>query len=678
LKNAILRRYLIAFGITGKGERCGSGYEGASQVMHVFKNKHKAVSFTDTTIEDLFWSARLNANREKTLLHIYETFVREGRFDIYKTRPAASCKPGYKYYWESEVAKWIEGASYVLAAGYDARLDSILDEVIGMVTSVQQPDGYLNAFFTVIKPGDRWKNLFIYHELYNAGALIEAAVAHYGATGKTSLLDPVCRYVDHIDSVFGREPGKKCGYPGHPGIELALVRLLRLTGKKKYLALALYFVDERGRQPNYFSLEDECDGSDKNWVRSLVRYYRWTNRCVYEYNQSHMPVYEQKDAVGHAVRAMYLYSGIADLAYELDNEALISVCRDLWKSVCTKKMYITGGVGSEYLTEGFGPDYYLPDGDAYCETCSAIGLVFWNYRMLLCECDSRYSDVIETALYNVIAAGVSIDGTKFFYRNVLASSGEHVRSSSFECSCCPPNILRLFASLGQYIYSICEDEIAVHLYIQGTAKFSIGKENIKLKQITDYPWDGKVALFFKADKPCKFKLKLRVPGWCRRAEFFVNGEPVPEGDNTVPYRSFTDKGYKVIEREWRCGDRVDINFFMPIEKVYAHSRITSGTGRIALQKGPVVYCVEQVDNQVDFHRISIRSDSKPESNFVKDMLGGIHVIHAEGELIIDGQWGEKLYSPLLPDKIPYKITAVPYCVWANRMNGWMTVWVRYV
>ena len=621
--------------------------------------KHKPVPFTDTAIEDGFWSPRLKTNRERTLPHIYKTFTECGRFDVYKPGPPSSCKTTYKYYWESEIAKWVEGASYALAACYDAGLDSLLDEVIGLITSVQQPDGYLNAYFTIVIPGGRWNDLFTFHELFNAGALIEAAAAHYLATGKTSLLDPVCRYANHIDAMFGREPGKKRGYCGHPGIELALVRLYRVTGNKKYLDLAWYFIDERGRQPHYFDLEGKFSESDKNWIKRLTGYYRSNNRCIYEYNQSHIPLYEQKEAVGHAVRAAYLYTAAADLAYELDDLRLFSACRELWDSVCTRKMYITGGVGSEYLIEGFGGDYDLPDREAYCETCASVGLVFWNYRMLLADCNSLYSDVIERALYNVVAASISLDGTSFFYRNVLVSSGEHARSRSFECSCCPPNILRLFASLGQYIYSGDGNEIAVHLYIQGSARIDAGGENIVLKQETDYPWDGKVAISLQMDKPHKFRLKLRIPGWCRKAGFFVNEEPAGGKEGADLHGLHVQKGYAVLEGEWNCGDRVDVRFYMPVEKVYAHSRVSGYAGRVALQKGPVLYCIEENDNPVEMHRISICENSGTEVCFEKDVLGGINVIR---------------FAP--PDRSPFKITAIPYCVWGNRRTGWMTVWIR--
>lgn len=417
-------------------------------------NRYTPIPFINVSIEDIFWEPRQRANREHTIPIEYQQCRDTGRIDAFRLSWKPGMKPVPHIFWDSDIAKWIEAASYSLANHPDPQLDALLDEVISLITFAQQPDGYLNTHFTVVEPEKRWTNLRDQHELYCAGHMIEAGVAHYQGTGKHTLLDVVCRYADHIASIFGTQPGQKRGYPGHEEIELALVKLYHVTGEKRYLDLSQYFIDERGKQPYYYDLEAVARGDDPKayWAKT------------YAYMQAHIPVRRQNEVVGHAVRAMYLYSAMADLANETGDNSLLEACRTLWQDVCLRKMYITGGIGPSRLNEGFTNPYDLPNETAYAETCAAVGLVFWNQRMLQFDCDSRYADIMERALYNGVISGVSLSGELFFYENPLASLGNYHREPWFDCACCPPNIARRLASLGHYIYSQKDDEAVAPLY----------------------------------------------------------------------------------------------------------------------------------------------------------------------------------------------------------------------
>ncbi|MBO0794578.1 MAG: glycoside hydrolase family 127 protein, partial [Ktedonobacteraceae bacterium] len=438
------------------------------------------IAHSAVVIEDTFWAPRLRTLRERTLFHIYEQMKQLGYFDMYKY----DWKPGMRLtpyvFWESDITKWLEAASYSLATHPDPKLEALVDEAIAYLGSIQQPDGYLNFWFTKIEPEKRWTNLRDWHELYCAGHLIEGAVAHFQATGKRTLLDIACRYADLIDSLFGREGGKQRGYCGHEEIELALIKLYKATGEARYLNLARYFIEERGQRPHYFDIEARVRGEDPGefWART------------YEYNQSHVPVREQTEVVGHAVRAMYLYCALADLARELGDESWLRICERFWQHLIPKRTYITGGIGPSRDNEGFTEDYDLPNNTAYAETCAAIGLVLWNHRLLQLDTDRRYADILERTLYNGILSGLALNGEAFYYENPLESQGHHHREPWFRCACCPPNISRLLASLGQYVYSVNDTEIAVHLYMQSTSTLPVGAQQVMLRQETAYPWDG--------------------------------------------------------------------------------------------------------------------------------------------------------------------------------------------
>jgi DUF1680 family protein len=624
----------------------------------IMLNKYTPLPFTVVSIEDEFWAPRLRINREHTIPIEYQQCRDTGRIDAFRLNWKPGMEPVPHIFWDSDVAKWIEAASYSLATHPDPELEASLDKVIALISSAQGPDGYLNTHFTVVEPGKRWTNLRDRHELYCAGHLIEAAVAYFQATGKRALLDTICRYTDHIDQVFGPKPGQKHGYPGHEEIELALVKLYHVTGERRYLELSQYFVDERGRQPHYFDIEAEARGEDPQrfWAKS------------YAYMQAHIPVREQREVVGHAVRAMYLYSAMVDLAGETGDRSLLTTCEGLWLSLCTRNMYITGGIGPSGHNEGFTSNYDLPNETAYAETCAAVGLIFWNHRLLQLECDSRYADVMERVLYNGVLSGVSLDGERFFYENPLASLGQHHRQPWFDCACCPPNLARLLASLGQYVYAQNNSEIVVHLYVQGNGQFQIAGQKVRLRQETRYPWEGSVTMQLKMEQPLSFGLKLRIPGWCHTEHLSVNGEPME-----IP--SQLERGYVRLERIWRPGDQIKLELAMPVEYSYAHPDVRQDTGQIALQRGPIVYCLEEVDHTVPLQRIILSRETQLSSNFEANLLGGVTTIKGEALAADASDWNQTLYRAKSPILKPCLLTAIPYYAWDNRQPGQMRVWL---
>ncbi len=617
------------------------------------------VPWKAVTIDDPFWTPHLQANRENTLPHIYQLCQETGRIDNFRLNWKPGMEPVPHIFWDSDVAKWLEAASYSLATHPDPALEAQVDDVIHLLVGAQQPDGYLNTHFTVVEPEKRWTNLRDWHELYCAGHLIEAAVAHFQATAKRVLLDVMCRYADYIDTVFGTAPGKKRGYPGHEEIELALVKLYRVTGEERYLQLSEYFVNERGHQPHYFDIEASLRGENP------AAFHHKT----YEYSQSHLPVREQHEAVGHAVRAMYLYSAMADLARELHDQSLFDADQRLWDHLCTTRLYITGGLGPSQHNEGFIRDYDLPNEMAYAETCAAIGFVFWNHRMLQLDCSARYADMLERALYNGVLSGVSLDGHTFFYENPLASLGSHHRQKWFQVACCPPNMARLLASLGQYIYAVNETDLVVHLYIQSTAQMPVGGRVVTVRQETTYPWNGTITLRLGMDESSTFGLRLRIPGWCRNAQITVNGE-------AFDLASHLEGGYVRVERVWQADDTVELELAMPVERMYAHPEVRQDAGCVVLQRGPLVYCLEGADNNVPLHRIIVPRAVELASNFEADILGGVTVIHSKVPVEDDADWAGSLYRSQPASVQSGAITAIPYYAWDNRQPGEMRVWLR--
>jgi DUF1680 family protein len=620
--------------------------------------RSSAVAHTATRFQGGFWGSRLQALREQTLPAIYQQMQQAGHFTAFRQDWHAGMHPIPYLFWESDISKWIEATSYSLAIQADAGLEALVDEAIAFLLTLQQPDGYLNLWFTQVEPEKRWSNLRDYHELYCAGHLIEAAVAHFQATGKRVLLDAVCRYVDYIDATFGEEEGKRHGYCGHEEIELALIKLYHATEEPRYLRLSRYFIEERGKHPpHYFDVEAK--------ERGELPTEFWAS--TYEYNQSHVPVREQHEIVGHAVRAMYLFSAVADLARELNDESLYETCEDIWNHLSSKRLYITGGLGSSEGNEGFTADYDLPNSSAYAETCAAIGLVMWSQRLLQLDADHRYGDVLEQALYNGVLSGISLDGTSFFYVNPLESHGKHHRQAWYKCACCPPNISRLLLSLGNYLYGVTETDILVHLYAQCTSTLMVGSHKVIVHQETNYPWEGVVRFELEMDEPVEFGLHLRVPGWCHNVRLML-------GEEEIPFQ--LRKGYASVTRTWQTGDSVVLSLDMPVERIYPHPAMSENAGCVALRSGPLLYCLETSDNPLPLYQICIPANASFEKQFVADLLGGIVVLSSEVRVLDAADWGNELYRSEPPALKPYRLTAIPYYAWDHREAGEMKVWLR--
>ena len=621
--------------------------------------QRKPLPFTQIQIRDAFWAPRQAANREQGLDAVYQQLESTGRLKAYDLDwTPGSDQPEPHVFWDSDVAKWLEGACASLITHPDDALRARVDQVVSRILSAQGKDGYLNPHFTVVEPKARWTNLRDKHELYCAGHLIEAAIAHHRATDEPHFLNGIRHYADLIDHTFGPGEGQRHGYPGHQELELALIKLYRHTGENRYLDLARYFIDERGQPPHFFDIEARQRGEDPAdyWAKT------------HAYTQSHLPVREQQEIVGHAVRGMYLYSAMADLAAELNDPTLVKSLQTLWKDLTNHKLYLTGGIGPSQANEGFTTRYDLPNREAYAETCAAIGLIFWASRMLHLDLDSRYADVMEHALYNGMLSGVSLSGDRFFYENPLASDGCHHRQPFYACSCCPPNLNRLLPVIGEFIYSINKDEIATHLYIQSEAKVEIKEQEITLTQETDYPWDGLVCLTVNSPSPLTFTLLLRHPGWCGEARVYLNG-------SQIDFQKHLRHGYIALTQEWQQGDEVRIQWAMPVSQVYAHPDVRANTGRVALMRGPLVYCLEAADQTVPVRDIRLPRRATFETRYEPDLLQGVVSIRCQAKTLNRKQWGGMLYRDTPPDLLDIPLKAIPYYVWDNRQPGEMRVWI---
>jgi uncharacterized protein len=595
-----------------------------SSVALADEPKHRklsAVPFTDVKFQDVFWTPRLETNRDKSLPHNFQWCEQTGRIDNFVNAAKKEGKFKGIFFNDSDVYKVLEGASYSLAAHPDPALDKTVDDVVAKIAAAQQPDGYLNTYFTLAEPTKRWADLAGKHELYCAGHMIEAAVAHYRATGKRTFLDVAIRFADCIDKTFG--PAERHGLCGHEEIELALVKLYQATGQQKYLDLAKFFVEMRGNK-------DARGG--KTWG---------------EYCQDHKPVREQSEIVGHAVRAMYLYAGVADVAAYTGDQPLIDAMSRLWKDVVERKMYITGGIGARHEGEAFGAAYELPNQSAYCETCASIGLALWAHRLNLMHADAQYADTMERVIYNGVLSGIGMDGRHFFYVNPLASKGDHHRQPFYDCACCPTNAVRFLPSLPGYVYAVGGTDVFVNLYVAGAATVRVGDKPISLTQSTKYPWDGSVNITVDPKDADDFVLQLRIPDWCKDAKLAVNGGPI---DLELT------KGYARVERSWHAGDVVQLELPMPIRLIEANPAVKDDAGRVAIQRGPLVYCFEAVDNGGQVKDIVLARDPKLTAETRADLLGGITVIHAQTK---DGR----------------TVAAVPYYAWDHRKPGEMAVWV---
>ncbi len=629
------------------------------------KSSYSPVPFADVHMTGPFWRERLEVVLKRTIPSQHLKMAEVGFLESLKLpKPVPPLKiprnnHGFtiQVAWDSDVGKWIEAASYALSHRRDPDIESKIEGIVDDLVKAQSPDGYLNCWYNGREPENRWTNLRDNHELYNAGHLLEGAIAYFRATGRRRLLDAMERYVDHIAAIFGPRPGQKRGYPGHQETELALIKLYRLTGDRRRLDLAAYFIDERGRQPHYFTEEALARGDDP------ASYWAGT----YEYNQSHIPVREQTKMVGHAVRAMYMASAMADLAAELDDHALKSACEALWRDVTTAQMYVTAGLGPKETNEGFTEPYDLPNETAYAETCASVALAFWAHRMLHLDLDASYADVMERALYNGALSGLSRDGAHYFYSNPLESRGQHRRWAWHACPCCTMNVSRLVASAGGYFLSACEDGLAIHLYGGIEATVAVGDEKVSIRETSEYPWSGDIRIAIDPETPAAFDLKLRIPGWTKGATVAVNGEPI--APDLV-------RGYATIHRIWNAGDVVALRLPMPAERLFAHPSVRMDVGRVALRRGPLIYCVEEADNPGDpVQTLALPRSASIEAKWREDLFGGVMTLAASAKRLAPGDTNEALYSTTPPATREAELTALPYHLWANREPGSMQVWI---
>jgi uncharacterized protein len=601
-------------------------------------------------LDDRFWEPRRRTLRSVTLPSQRGHLERTGRIENFR-RASGRASGSFEglYFNDSDVYKWLEAASWTLATTPDARLERMVDDVIAEVAAAQQPDGYLDTYHQLGAGGEHWTELARTHELYCAGHLFQAAVAHHRATGRNQLLEIALRFADHICHTFGPdEDGKRPGTDGHPEVEMGLVELARETGERRYLEQARYFLDARG-----YGLA----GGD-------------------EYRQDHLPFRRLERIVGHAVRAIYLAAGAADIYTETGEPELLDTLTRLWDDMTIRRMYVTGGIGSRRDGEAFGDDYELPNSQAYAETCAAIASVMWNWRMLSVTGDPKYADLMETTLYNAFLPGISLDGHSYFYDNPLADDGRHRRQEWFACACCPPNIARLLASLPGYLYSVSDDGVWVHLFARGEADVRMNDgRTVRIRQQTDYPWQGDVSI--DVDGEGTFTLRLRVPAWCGDgASLEINGTP-----HAGPVRA---GDYASVDREWRRGDRITLRLPMPVRLIEAHPYAIENVGRVAVARGPIVYCAEAVDNPgVDPRDVVLPTDARFSVEPRPDLLGGVTVLSASVAVRRPGdEWNRRLYRTVdanraspAPDEHA-KLTLVPYFGWANRAPGRMNVWLR--
>lgn len=638
----------------------------------------RPIPLQQVSIQQGFWEERQTKNRETTIPAIYKKLEETGRiksWSMERTHGVPKQRSTVYMFWDSDTGKWLESVGYSLATHPDPNLQKLADELIDAIESAQHEDGYLNTYFPVIDPASKWANLRDWHEMYNAGHLIEGAVAYFQATGQRKMLDVLMRFADHIDTLFGPDDGKKRGYPGHPELELALVKLYRETGEQKYMDLATYFINERGQEPSYFDIEAKERGENREdfWAQT------------YRYCQAHAPLREHTEATGHSVRACYLYAGLADVALETNDAELLEVSRRIWDDLTQHQMYVTGGLGPTNTNEGFTFAYDFPTETAYAETCASIALAFWAHRMFHLDPDSRYIDVMELAIYNGSLSGVSYDGDEFFYANPLASypnvnpydkfSGittdqYYRREEWFYCPCCPPNLSRLVASIGEYTYSQAGNRVYTHLYHDNTVSLDINGQAIQLKQTTRYPWDETINFTIHSEQATTFELALRIPTWCYSHTVSVNGEA----------QSVTaENGYIVLAHDWADGDTVELILSMPVERVISHPNIRQAAGQIALQCGPIIYCLEEVDNGAQLANVVIPDSSNLEASFDSNLFNGVTVITGDALRIEPNRTKSDLYrhrSQETQIETPFTFRAIPYYLWANREPGEMRVWIR--
>jgi len=640
--------------------------------------KLKPLPLKDISINDSFWNKYIKLVPEVIIPYQWDILNdrvegAEPSYCISNFRIAAKEKEGEFHgavFQDTDVAKWLEAVAYSLEWNPDKELEQLADEVIDLIGEAQDETGYLNTYFTIKKPQLRWTNLKEGHELYTAGHMIEAAVAYYKATGKDKFLKIMIRNADLICDVFGEDKNNK-GYPGHQEIELALVKLYEVTGNKKYLDQAKAFIDRRGHKPNYFEVEEKRP--------EYERIFPEFDNYLPLYSQSHLPVREQKTAEGHAVRAVYMYSAMADLAYYYNDKELFEACIRLWDNITTKRMYITGAIGSSGILERFTTDYDLPNSSNYGETCASIGLALFGRRMMQITGDGKYMDVVEKALYNTVLAGIAMDGKSFFYVNPLEvwpdnclprTSMEHVkpvRQKWFGVACCPPNIARTLASLGEYIYAQSDNTLWVNLFVEGKAKVKLGDRYININTETRFPFDGKIKIHLQENDGMEFSLAVRIPGYVKMYSIRVDGVDIGKEGYEKGYQHIRISGQKEIE----------INFDLTPRFVRANPLVRADSGRVAVTKGPLVYCFEETDNGSNLSACFVDTKQPITEVYREDLLGGTTVLKVKGMKISQANWApDELYKDTEVVWEQKELTAIPYCYWCNRTPGEMIVWIK--
>lgn len=643
MKNVLTATFLTCICITG-----------SAQINHGYPID--PVPFTSVKVTDNFWGQRLQASREVTIPLAFSKCEETGRYEnfVKAAHPSDTYKVEGFSFDDTDVYKTIEGASYSLQTYPDKKLQKYIDSVLVIVAGAQEPDGYLYTARTMNPKHphnwagkERWvavENLS--HEFYNLGHMIEGAVAHYQATGKRNFLDIAIKYADCVCREIGNGPQQKKYVPGHQIAEMALVKLYMVTGDKKYLDQAKFFLDTRG----YTSRKDA-------------------------YSQAHKPVVEQDEAVGHAVRAVYMYSGMADVAAITGDSSYIKAIDKIWDNIVSKKIYITGGIGARHAGEAFGNNYELPNLSAYCETCAAIGNVYMNYRLFLLHGDAKYFDVLERTLYNGLISGVSLDGGSFFYPNPLSSNGKYSRKPWFGCACCPSNVSRFIPSLPGYVYAVKNDQVYVNLYLSNKAELKVDKKKILLEQETGYPWNGDIRLKITQGNQ-DFTMKLRIPGW-------VRGNVLPSdlysyADNQKPayqvsvngqtVESDVNDGYLSIARKWKKGDVVEVHFDMIPRIVKVNPKVEADHGRVAVERGPIVYCAEWPDNRFNVHSILLNQHPQFKVTDKPELLYGIRQITTDAQALSYDKAGKLVTKDV-------ELTLIPYYAWAHRGEGDMEVWL---
>ena len=643
MKNILTATFLTCLCITGN-----------AQINHGYPID--PVPFTSVKVTDSFWGQRLQASREVTIPLAFSKCEETGRYEsfIKAAHPSDTYKVEGFSFDDTDVYKTIEGASYSLQTYPDKKLQKYIDSILVIVAGAQEPDGYLYTARTMNPKHphnwagkERWvavENLS--HEFYNLGHMVEGAVAHYQATGKRNFLDIAIKYADCVCREIGNGPEQKKYVPGHQIAEMALVKLYMVTGDKKYLDQAKFFLDTRG----YTSRKDA-------------------------YSQAHKPVVEQDEAVGHAVRAVYMYSGMADVAAITGDSSYIKAIDKIWDNIVSKKIYITGGIGARHAGEAFGNNYELPNLSAYCETCAAIGNVYMNYRLFLLHGDAKYFDVLERTLYNGLISGVSLDGGSFFYPNPLSSSGKYSRKPWFGCACCPSNVSRFIPSLPGYVYAVKADQVYVNLFLSNKAELKVDKKKIILEQETDYPWKGDIRLKI-AQGNQNFTMKLRIPGWVRGN--VLPGDLYAYADNQKPvYRvsvngqtveSDVNNGYLSIARKWKKGDVVEVHFDMLPRIVKANPKVEADRGRVAVERGPIVYCAEWPDNRFNIHSVLLNQHPQFKVTEKPELLYGINQLTTDAQALSYDMAGKLVAKDV-------ELTLIPYYAWAHRGEGDMEVWL---